>query len=192
MKAILILVSFIFSSQLVLAQNSCVKIGKTNDLTIKWQAYKTPRKVGVWFKFTDFKLKGKRKAKNLSQLLMDQQVTIQANAKGISSGDSGRDANIANAFFAEMMPKTLIKGKIVKVTDKALDLEVSMNNVTRIIPMEYTFEKGQFSAKGYMDVLDFKLNKSFETLAKVCNGLHEGKTWTDVLLVLEGPLQSCK
>lgn len=171
---------------------SCYKSVQAKDVEIKWEAYKTPQKAGVWFAFQNFKINGAKKAKSLKELLVSQNISIMAaDAKNISSGDAGRDSNIANFFFKSFAPKTPLKGTVKEVTDSRIDLEIEMNGVKKIVPLSYTLDKNTLTAKGYLDVLDFKLQGALDSLNKVCGGLHEGKTWTDVQLAITLNLRPC-
>lgn len=184
-------ITFLFCQQ-AWSQATCYQSLSSKDLTIRWEAYKTPQKAGVWFSFQNFSIKGTKKAKSLKELLVSQNISINASeAKNIASGDAGRDANIANFFFKTFAPKTPIKGTVKEVTENKINLEIEMNGMKRVVPLSYTLDKNTLTAKGYLDVLDFKLQGALDSLNKVCGGLHEGKTWTDVQLEIKAQLRPC-
>ncbi len=58
------------------------------------------------------------------------------------------------------------------------------------ILLSYQFENNILLLKGKMDVLDFALNKQLEAINKACFDLHKGKTWSEVALSIEVPVNS--
>jgi hypothetical protein len=63
-----------------------------------------------------------------------------------------------------------------------MSVAVTMNGITKNVPMNYTFNKGDLSATGNIDILDFSANKALSSINKACFDLHEGKTWSDVAI----------
>jgi hypothetical protein len=85
-------------------------------------------------------------------------------------------------------------GKVLKVTDKKVNVAITLNNKTIEVPLNYTFENNQLVAKGTIDVFDFSLNDQLKKLNKACFALHEGKTWNDVNIEISATTQNtqCK
>ncbi|PIF04893.1 MAG: hypothetical protein CSA86_00140 [Arcobacter sp.] len=148
------------------------------DLGIKWTGFKTAKKVGVSGTFKDVKL-DIQKADKLADFLKSAKVEIDT--MKINSKLPMRDKNITSTIFSLASAKT-VKGTISKVDEakKELTLDVTMNGVTKQIPMTYTLSGGKIVAKGTLEILDFKLKSSFEAFAKKCRGFHAGKTFSDV------------
>ena len=64
--------------------------------------------------------------------------------------------------------------------EKTLILNVTMNEVTNPVRMDYTIENGKIVASGGIDILDFSMQKSYLAFAKKCADLHENKSFSEV------------
>ena len=76
----------------------------------------------------------------------------------------------------------VIEGNISDVNEdeKTLILNVTMNEVTNPVRMDYTIENGKIVASGGIDILDFSMQKSYLAFAKKCADLHENKSFSEV------------
>lgn len=160
--------------------------------TLGWTAFKTPKKVGVGVKFSDFTITAKS-AKSMADLLSSATFTV--NSQSVDSGDKARDIKIMQFFFKKMLKGTNITGKVLKVTDDLLDVELSMNGTTKTVPMTSKFDEAtsKLTLKGAVDVLEFGMKDSLAALTKACMEKHEGVTWPNVDLELVATIQkSCK
>ena len=63
---------------------------------------------------------------------------------------------------------------------KIVLVEVMMNGKGLNVPMAYSYEKGLFTAKGVIDLGDFKALDALTSINRACYDLHDGKTWQDV------------
>lgn len=61
-----------------------------------------------------------------------------------------------------------------------LILNVTMNEVTNPVKMDYTIENGNIVASGGIDILDFSMQNSYMAFAKKCAALHENKSFSEV------------
>ena len=161
---------------------------KENSFSVNWKAFKTPAKVGVGGSFTDYDLQGKAQASSLAKLLKGFKIDIKTDKNSVDTNNQGRDYKIANYFFSTMEDNSIVKGQITKVTNKDLSLRLSMNGVTKDIPMNYTLDGKSFEAYGIIDVFDFKLATELMAINKACEALHEGKTWNDVEVTLKAEI----
>lgn len=168
----------------------CLQLTKDTP-KVTWTAFKTPAKAGVNGTFTDTRITTKT-AKNIQELMNN--ATFSINTKSSSTKDSARDANINKNFFSLFKAPGQITGKVLKVTDKKVNVAITLNNKTIEVPLNYTFENSQLVAKGTIDVFDFSLNDQLKKLNKACFALHEGKTWNDVNIEISATTQStqCK
>ena len=160
--------------------------------TLAWTAFKTPKKVGVGAKFTDFTIKAPS-AKSIHDLLST--ATFEVNSQSVDSGDKGRDAKIQQFFFKKMLKGTKITGKVLKVTDTAAEVEITMNGTSKIVNMtsKYDEASSKLNLKGTIDVLEFGMQENLAAITKACYEKHEGKTWSDVNLDLTATVkQNCK
>ena len=167
-----------------LAQASCNFAQPTNvDVTFK--AFKTPLKLGVGGHFTKVNYKSSVKsATDLNTLVAGSTVNIEV--ASVDSNNKGRDVKLLNDFFKQMAGPD-IKAKIVSLKkDKdarktgIATVLITMNGVTKNVPMKYSFSNGKLSANGVIDLFDFKASKALKAINTACYDLHQGKTWSDV------------
>ena len=168
-------------------KGSCI-LSQDGNVSVSWEAYKTPRKVGVGGIFDNVTYTAVApEGNNFREILVGSSVVIETSS--VNSKDSGRDELLVKFFFKQMN-ESVIKAKIVNIkSDKRMrgkpktgemSVEILMNGVTKIIPMKYVFDNGDLSAKGSIDLLDFSAKKALSTISEACFDLHEGKTWSDV------------
>jgi hypothetical protein len=148
------------------------------DLKVKWTGFKTAKKVGVSGSFNDISLEI-GKSDSLKEFLKSAKVKI--NTLSFDSGLEVRDKSIVSTLFSLKSSEDIL-GIISKVdtANKKLILRVTMNQVTKDIPMEYVIKEGNIVAKGQIDILDYKMQESFSKFAKACFDLHEGKSYSEV------------
>ncbi|MGY1488609.1 YceI family protein [Methylobacillus pratensis] len=106
-----------------------------------------------------------------------------------------RNNNVVTGLFKSFASPGKISAKIDKIEGDTLQLAVTMNEVTKVIPMKVTEKGGNFHAKGTLDIIkDFNGSKAFAKLERICTqAFHRGKTWTDVDIEFEVPVKkSCK
>jgi len=103
-----------------------------------------------------------------------------------------RDTNVINSFFNKFKKSPeKIMATISAVNEDSLDLDVTMNGVTKTLPMSFTVEGGKLVAEGKLEILDFA-PKAFKSLATTCSGFHQGKSWSDIDLKFQVPVEkSC-
>ena len=168
---------------------SCYSYNK-EGLTIKWTAFKTPKKVGVSGTLPTYSLSGKTQGKSVADLLKGQKIDIRVNK--VDSGNAGRDVKIVKFFFSELVGGDTITAKVTDVSKDVITMEMILNGKKKEIPLTYKLDGMKLSATGHMDILDFGMSKQLSAINKACYALHEGKTWSDVTLSLETTLQACK
>lgn len=160
--------------------------------TVSWTAFKTPKKVGVTAKFSDFTITAKN-AKSVEDLLAS--ATFDINSQSVDSGDKARDAKIMTFFFKKMLKGTKITGKVLKVEKNMADVELNLNGTTKVVRMESKFDDAasKLTVKGKVDVLEFGMKDNLAVLTKACFEKHEGVTWPDVDVELVAMVKkSCK
>ena len=160
--------------------------------TLGWTAFKTPKKVGVSAKFSEFVITSKN-SKSIEDLLTSATFTV--NSQAIDSGDKARDIKIAQFFFKKMLKGTKITGKVLSVSDAVAIVEITMNGVAKNISMTRAFDEAtsKLTLKGSIDVLEFAMKSNLESLTKACYEKHEGVTWPNVDLQLDASIKkSCK
>jgi len=184
------LLMFGLSSSSMAAQKSGCILAQKGEVTAAWMAYKTPAKKGVSGVFDSVKYTAvAAEGKNFREILVGSSVVIDTSS--VNSKHKGRDVKLVKFFFEQMSSKT-ISAKIVDIkADKKIKgkprtgvvtLDITMNGVTKKVPMKYSFADSVLSAKGVIDVFDFSANKALASINKACFDAHQGKTWNDVTI----------
>ncbi len=117
-------------------------------------------------------------------------VTIDS--MSVDTGNPGRDESLMKAFFGLFAGEGAIEASIESLfgdNEKGtLSLSVTMNGVTKKVPMSYALVEGVFKAEGYVDLFDFALGGALTSLTKQCATMHRDKTWNDVMIKLIVPV----
>ncbi len=151
------------------------------DVGVMWEAYKTPMKLGVGGTFDAIKLQAKPD-QSVDDLLDGARVVIDT--KSIDSKNPGRDGKLVKAFFNVQGVKA-IEAVVNKVGENVVDVDITMNGVTKTVPMTLKKEGSKVKAQGYIDLGDFEMLPSLHSITKACYKLHQGKTWQDVKIAFE-------
>lgn len=167
-----------------LAQANCT-FSQPSEVDVTWKAFKTPLKKGVGghFKQVNFNSSVKS-AKTLDTLLSGSTVNIEVSS--VDSKNPGRDVKLLENFFKQMAGPN-IKAKILSLKRNKdarksgiVTISLTLNGVTKEVPMHYSFSEGTLTANGVIDLVDFKATKALQSINKACYALHQGKTWSDV------------
>jgi len=192
------LFSLITLASLLSAEGGCVLV-QSNDMNVTWKAYKTLAKIGVGGAFTNVTYKAtKKEGKNFQELLVGSTVSIDLTK--IDTKNSGRDKTLVENFFGKLKGAT-IDGKIVSIKADpkengkiiyhgGVDVNISMNGQSVIVPMRYDYKKENFKAKGTIDLFDFLANDALKSINKSCFVLHKGKTWNDVSIEFSSTIKA--
>ena len=178
----LIIAALLFSSAIYA---NCYEVNNANS-KIKWEAFKTAKKVGVKGQFTKFEIKTQKKQGEINELIKGARFSIDVNS--VATKDSSRDLKIEKFFFKDMK----ISGVVNKVDSNYLYVDLTMAGKTIRVPMMYDIEDAELEAEATIDVLDFGLLKNLSALNKACLALHEGKTWNVVEIEVESKFKQCK
>lgn len=157
----------------------CTYSSKNSKIT--WNAFKTYEKIGVSGTF-DKTVYIPKTAQSIDSLLTSSQILIQT--ASVNSGNAGRDATLLSSFFKVQNAHT-IEAKIISAKAGKAVVEIFMNNVKKMIPMNYHVENEKVVAKGTIDLGDFAMLPSLNAINKACYDLHAGKTWQDVEIGFE-------
>jgi polyisoprenoid-binding protein YceI len=151
------------------------------ELKVEWKAYKTPLKIGVGGTFDKVSFSATDKSSTKALLASS---TIVIDTASIDSKNSGRDAKLVNYFFETQGVKE-ITIKVLSVEHNRVNLAVTMNGITKTVPMKLDLERDEAEGEGYIDLADFKMLPSLSAITKACYDLHQGKTWQDVEIEFE-------
>jgi len=163
---------------------TCAFSVQQKAIGVSWQAFKTPAKVGVAGRFKNITVNGKLSGKSAADIIKGVHFVIATQGKSIDTKDPARDSKIARAFFSTLKNQGLIVGRFSKIDKKNLTMNLTLNGVTKDIPLAYVLKQGKLAAKGYIDVLDFSMATQLAALNKACFAKHQGKTWSDVEIKL--------
>lgn len=171
------------------ASGSC-DLSVDGDVDVTWKAYKTPAKLGVGghFKSTDYKSTVPA-AKNFRDLFIGSKVIIDVDS--VDSNNPGRDDKLLKFFF-NVMAGPDIKAEVVDIKAQQVEhgqpkigvitIAVTMNGITKKVPMNYRYVDKKLSASGTIDLFDFQGQTALASINKACFDLHQGKTWNDVAI----------
>ncbi len=163
----------------------------TGPAAVHWEAYKTPAKAGVKGAFTGVRAEGLEAASGVAVLLEGATVTITASS--VDSKNPERDAKLAAFFFGKMAGEE-ITARVTAVsgddTTGTADVAITMNGVTRTVPMRYSVGDEGVKATGYVDLADFSALAALASINKACYDLHAGKTWQDVAVSFVLPVRT--
>lgn len=183
------LFSIVALATLVNANGGGCTLVQSNDLNVTWKAYKTLAKIGVAGQFKGVSyMPNKKEGKNFKELLVGSKVSIDLTK--IDTKNKGRDKTLIDNFFGKLNGKTIDSTIVAIKRDKnkdgkkvyhgVVDVNITMNSKSVIIPMRYNYKDEVFIAKGNIDLFDFSANDALKSINKSCFDLHKGKTWNDV------------
>ena len=161
-----------------LFSKECVAI---KSVAIGWTSYKTMAKIGVSGTFKNVKLTTSKEHSNIQNALVG--TSVQLNMANIDAKAAIKTTNILK-FFAPKLASQAIDAKIVKVSEKSLDLAITLNGKTKIVPMSYTLDGGVMLAKGVIDARDFTMSDALKNLNSNVAG-HKNKGWLDIAINFE-------
>ena len=160
---------------------------KVDESTLKvaFTGYKTAKKLPVSGRFTKVAIKGGQ-GKDLLSALKTTGFTIDGTK--IDSGDKGRDAKLGAIFFGAMSGGK-ISGKVDSIKDGYAYVSLTMNGVTKPVPLKLSMAGKAVEAQGVIDIMDFGGSSPLAALNKACFEKHEGKTWSEGAVTITA---SCK
>lgn len=188
MISLILAVAVSFASELNI-KNSC-SYSQEGGMVVSFEAYKTPDKIGVKGAFDSVDFKPARLNGNkLRDIFVGSTVNI--NTKSVNTENKKRDAKLMKFFFDNLTGE-IIKGKVVdiKPNKMAKDEEssgifivnITMNGVSKNIPMSYTYSNDILTATGVVNILEFRASKALTAINEACYDLHKGKTWSSVTI----------
>lgn len=182
------------------AKAACTYRVAEDAVKVEWTAFKFTEKTGVTGTFNTTTLSGPREAPSLTALA--EGLSMKIDGTSIESNNPGRNATISQFFFQKFAPSPEITGTVESVdgddSKGTLNIAITMNGTTRTVPFTYTISKDHaVTAKAAVDMMDFALQKPFDSIHQACEEQHTGedgvsKTWTDLELALSGTFEkSC-
>jgi polyisoprenoid-binding protein YceI len=177
---------YFYISLILLFSNSiwakdCIPQFKIEQSMLQWTAFKTPKKAAVNVKFDKYLITSANE-KSILDAISSAQFTVDVSS--VNSGNPERDKKIVKFFFTQKNKQITLKGKVLSVKNNIAEVEFTIHKVSKVIPMNLEVINNNVKLTGKIDVLDFKLNDSLSAINNACKVLHEGKTWSDVELLL--------
>jgi len=159
-------------------------------MDVTWTSYKTMAKIGVGGDFSKVNLKViNKKAPTIESMLKGASVTLEL--RDIDAHLSLKNSNIAEFFTSKLDSKNII-AQIIAVDAKKMTLHITLNGITKTVPMFYTLKDSHIVAKGVIDAVDFELVPALRNLNKNVAG-HKNKGWNDISIGFDMPYtNSCR
>lgn len=179
MKLVLFFLSSILSLNSYAACNFMVP---TENVKVIWTAFKTPKKVGVQGEFKKFSFNSPTAADVASVI---KATTFTIDSGSVSTGNPARDKTIVTNFFVVKQKPLAISGRFVSADAKKAVMALKINGQEKNVNLDVAQEGDLWKLNGEINVLEFALKESFDSIALACKALHEGVTWPDVKLALE-------
>jgi hypothetical protein len=188
-KRVVTLMSF----GILLAQTSlgaCKYKIVTGSEKLSWTGYKFSKKTGVEGSFDQIMFTQNDKATSLDELL--KSITFRVDVASLNSGLVYRDKKLVLFTFGNIKDPAQIVGRVsdAKFDEKTAEALITLNQTEVKVPFKITSdEENTLTFTGSIDLLDFKMNESFERLHEACKELHTAedgvsKTWSQVGLVV--------
>lgn len=159
---------------------------EAKTVTIYWTGYKTTSKIPVKGEFKTLEVTNSKEAPTAIEALNGTKFSIPISS--IYSGDNIRDAKLKQLFFGVMDATMSLTGTVNLKDDGTGAVDLTMNGVSKEIPIVYTVKEQMVEFSGTLDIIDdFSAQKAFESISKACSDLHTGpdgvsKTWSEVAI----------
>ncbi|MFO7673546.1 MAG: YceI family protein [Lutibacter sp.] len=150
---------------------------------INWTAYKTTAKIPVKGQFSALILENVKKDSTVLGALNG--LKFQIPVSSLFTNDTLRDGKLKKFFFGVMENTAVIKGTVHMNNENTSTVELTMNGITRELPIAYMITDNRVTIVGNMDLDNWQAKAALEALNVVCKDLHTGddgisKTWSDV------------
>ena len=159
---------------------------EAKTVTINWTGYKTTSKIPVKGEFKTLEVTNSKEAATAVEALNGTKFSIPISS--IYSGDDIRDGKLKQLFFGVMDATLSLTGTVNLKDDGTGAVDLSMNGVSKEIPITYTIKEQLVEFSGTLDIInDFNAQTAFESISKACYKLHTGpdgvsKTWSEVAI----------
>ncbi|HSQ45786.1 MAG TPA: YceI family protein [Lutibacter sp.] len=150
---------------------------------IGWTAYKTTAKVPVKGQFSALTIENVKKDSTVLGALNGLKFKIPVSS--LITNDTLRDGKLKKFFFGSMKNTLEIKGTVHMNNNNTSMVELTLNGITRELPIAYMITDNRVTIVGNMELDNWQAKAALEALNVVCKDLHTGddgitKTWSDV------------
>jgi hypothetical protein len=193
MKKIYLLILLIITGTAIVSCKKNVKDEKpltakmytvmADSTIINWTAYKTTAKVPVKGQFSEITIENLKKDSTVLGALNGLKFKIPVTS--LFTNDTIRDGKLKKFFFGSMENTLVIKGTVHMDNENTSTVELTMNGITRELPIAYIITDNRVTIVGNMELDNWQAKTALEALNIVCKDLHTGddgisKTWSDV------------
>jgi polyisoprenoid-binding protein YceI len=154
----------------------------SQDVKVKWLAYKTPKKVAVQGEFKKFTYSS-AKADDVIGSLKD--ATFSVDSSSVSTGNTDRDKKIVKNFFTEDGKPIKIAGKFFSKNPSKVMAQLEIQGVSKEVSFDVDKKEDSLILSADINVLSFSLKDNLSRINLACKALHEGVTWPDVKIMIE-------
>lgn len=179
------------SIQIQSASGECLYSLEGAKSDLQWTAFKTSSKVAVSGTFDEFSISsGLAKGSALDHLASGQ---FQIVVSSLNSNNPDRNQKIINFFFGKLLESVTLEGAVKSLegndTEGTAIVELFLNGMNKLVPLQYSIDGGSIALSGTIDVLDWNAGAGIEALNQACYELHKGedgesKLWSVVDLKL--------
>lgn len=193
MKKIYLLVLVIITGTVITSCKKNVKDEKpqtakmftvmADSTIINWTAYKTTAKVPVKGQFSEITIENVKNDSTVLGALNGLKFKIPVSS--LFTNDTLRDGKLKKFFFGSLENTSVIKGTVLLNNENTSTVELTMNGITRELPIAYIITDNRVTIVGNMELDNWQAKAALEALNLVCKDLHAGddgisKTWSDV------------
>ena len=144
----------------------------TDSTKVNWTAFKTTEKVAVGGSFKSIELKDTKTGETPEEVLEGAAFTIPVSSLFTDNAD--RDSKLKEFFFGTLKNSELLAG-VINFREGKCYMTLTMNDVTKEIVTEYTYENNLFTLTSTLNLVEFGGEKAIAALNAVCLDLHKGK-----------------
>lgn len=193
-----LLLAALAATSINLAHASCDYTPNKDDFAFSFTAYGAPDKSYVVTKntFTEYELASS------TGKLVGASIEIDTNSldtsHDLNDGNGGlwsdsfpmiRNSNVINGLFNNFVNPGKITATVKSIDATTVQLEVTMNGETKVVPMEYKVEAGKLAANGTLEIMDFNGSEAFAMFEAICTlAFHQGKSWSDIAIEFSVPV----
>lgn len=175
------------------ASANCLTVDPS-QVKATWTAYKFTEKKAVTGSFSKIKIELPKDPKNDADLIRGTHAVIDS--LSVETGDLGRNANIAQGFFAKMKKGTEVQVSFAKPKKDSVEATLKMNGASKKLKFKISRTENEMNLEATADIVKtLGLSESFESIQTLCKELHKGtdgvtKTWSEVAFKVTVPF-SC-
>lgn len=144
----------------------------TDSTKVNWVGFKTTEKVAVAGSFKSIELKDTKTGETPEEVLEGAAFTIPVSS--LFTNDDVRDSKLKTIFFGALKNTELLSG-VLNFKEGKCYMTLTMNDVTKEIATEYTFENKLFTVTSTLNLNEFGGEKAIAAINEACFDLHKGK-----------------